>query len=378
MVGQVLKRVGFVGWRGMVGTVLLERMKAAGDFCAINPYFFSTSKYNCAAPDIDGVEKTLVRNANALDELVAMDVIVSCHGGEYTKNTYTKLRANNWKGYWLDVASTLRLAEDSVIVLDPVNYCIIEKALEEGVRTFVGGNCTVSLMAMAICGLLQNNMVEWVNFVTYQAVSGAGAKYMAEFLQQTHQLCEVIDGSVKSQLTDVLDVDKLIMEQLKSGKLPCEHFGVPLIGNILPWIDSRKIGEQSGEEWKGGVEMNRILGLKKYTIPIDGVCVRVGSLRCHAQALTIKLRRDISIGDIKSMIEESHPWVKVIPNEEHDTLTKLTPAAVAGQLDISVGRLRKLNMGPEYLSAFTVGDQLLWGAAEPIRRMLGRICRGSF
>lgn len=358
---------GFVGWRGMVGSVLMDRMLAEGDFRGVEPVFYSTSRIGGEGPYV-GTGPAPLEDAMSVDRLSRMDIIVTCQGGDYTQAVHPRLREKGWKGIWIDAASTLRMADHAVIILDPVNRHVIDRALDHGIKDFIGGNCTVSLMLMAIAGLFRNHLVEWVSTMTYQAASGAGAKNMRELLLQMGLLAEAAGQSLHDPASAILDIDRLVTAKLRSGTLPSENFGVPLAGSLIPWIDRAVDHGQTREEWKGYAETNKILGTAK-PIPVDGLCVRVGAMRCHSQALTIKLVRDVPLADIEDMIARANPWTKVVPNEKAATLADLTPAAVAGTLGTPVGRLRKMKMGPEYLSAFTVGDQLLWGAAEPLRRM---------
>jgi aspartate-semialdehyde dehydrogenase len=366
-------RVGFVGWRGMVGSVLMQRMREEKDFDAIEPVFFSTSQAGGKGPDI-GREIPPLKDAKDLEALRAMDVIVTCQGGDYTSEVYPRLRAGGWDGYWIDAASTLRMDKDSVIILDPVNRPVIEDALSRGVKNFIGGNCTVSLMLMAMGGLFHNGLVEWMTAMTYQAASGAGAQNMRELLMQM----EAIAGAAKPLLDDpassILEIDRVVTHTLRRPDFPAEHFQVPLAGSLIPWIDREMGNGQSREEWKGQAETNKILGREAEPVPVDGICVRVGAMRCHSQALTVKLKKDVPLDEVEDMLASANDWVRVVPNRREDSVRELTPAAVSGTLAIVVGRLRKLNMGSEYLGAFTCGDQLLWGAAEPLRRML-RILR---
>jgi aspartate-semialdehyde dehydrogenase len=368
-------QVGLIGWRGMVGSVLVQRMREERDFDLINPVFFSTSQSGTAGPSI-GKPVPPVKDANDLDTLMAADVLMSCQGGDYTAEIYPKLRAAGWTGYWIDAASTLRMKDHAVIVLDPVNRGVIDKALDAGVTDFVGGNCTVSLMLMAMAGLFRAGLVEWVTAMTYQAASGAGAKNMRELVSQMG----VVHASAASQLADpgsaIADIDRTVTETLRSSALPTGEFGYPLAGSLLPWIDKDLGNGQSKEEWKAIAEGNKILGRERSPIPIDGLCVRIGSMRCHSQALTVKLTRDVPLAEIERMLADAHDWVQVVPSQREASLRELTPAAVSGTLKVPIGRLRKLAMGPEYLTAFTVGDQLLWGAAEPLRRVL-RIVLGA-
>ncbi|HXK57596.1 MAG: aspartate-semialdehyde dehydrogenase [Gammaproteobacteria bacterium] len=366
-----MRKVGFVGWRGMVGSVLMERMLAEKDFDQIDePVFFTTSQPGQPGPDI-GRDVPLLKDAHDLAALRELDAIVSCQGGSYTSSIFGELRSSGWQGYWIDAASTLRMSADSVIILDPVNLNVITDALHAGVKNFIGGNCTVSLMLMGLGGLFRRGLVEWASVMTYQAASGGGAQHMRELLAQMG----CVHGSVKTLLEDpasaILEIDRMVAETLRAGdSFPTEHFGVPLAGSLIPWIDSQLENGQSREEWKAGVESNKILGTQEKPVPVDGICVRIGAMRSHSQALTIKLRRNLPIDEIVEILASANQWVKVIPNDRERSIAELTPAAVTGTLSIPVGRLRKLAMGGEYLSAFTVGDQLLWGAAEPLRRML--------
>jgi len=362
-------RVGFVGWRGMVGSVLMQRMMQENDFAEIEPQFFTTSQAGVAAPNI-GKESPALKDAKNIAELKAMDVIVSCQGGDYTSEIFPQLRSAGWAGHWIDAASTLRMEKDAVIILDPVNMHVIKDAITQGGKNWIGGNCTVSLMLMALNGLFKADLVEWATSMTYQAASGAGAQNMCELIKQMG----VVNQSVSSLLADpasaILEIDKTVAQTIRSDAYPTPHFGVPLAGSLIPWIDKDLGNGQSKEEWKGGVETNKILGREQNPIVIDGLCVRIGAMRCHSQALTIKLRKDVPMDEINSMLAEANQWAKVIPNEREISMLELTPAAITGTLTTPVGRLRKLAMGGEYLSAFTVGDQLLWGAAEPLRRMV--------
>jgi aspartate-semialdehyde dehydrogenase len=363
--------VGFIGWRGMVGSVLMERMRDERDFDAISPTFFTTSNVGGPGPSI-GKPVGALKDANDIAELSKHDVLVSCQGGDYTKSVFPKLRAAGWAGYWIDAASALRMEKDAVIVLDPVNRPVIDKAIAAGVKNFIGGNCTVSLMLMAIDGLLKADLVEWVSAMTYQAASGAGAQNMRELLQQMGEVHFAAKSLLQDPASAILEIDREVAGILRDESFPTEHFGVPLAGSLLPWIDVDLGNGQSREEWKGHAETNKILGREtNRPIPVDGLCVRVGAMRCHSQGLTVKLRRDLPLQEIESIIAGGNAWVKVVPNTRDETLRRLTPVAVTGTLDVPIGRLRKMKMGGEYLSAFTVGDQLLWGAAEPLRRMLG-------
>lgn len=363
---------GFVGWRGMVGSVLLQRMQAENDFAGIQPVFFTTSQQGQPGPDV-GQGSAPLQNAHDLETLSGMDIVVTCQGGDYTQAVYSKLRAAGWKGYWIDAASALRMDDDAVIVLDPVNQPVIARALADGGRTFVGGNCTVSLMLMAIGGLFRAGWVEWVSSMTYQSASGAGAPNMRELLLQMRQLSAAAGDALDAPASAILDIDRRVTDAVRDPALPTASFGAPLAASLLPWIDRIMDDGRTREEWKGCAECNKILGLDE-PIPVDGICVRVGSMRCHSQAMTIKLNRHVPLADIEACIKASNDWVRLVPNNRDDTLRTLTPAAVSGTLDIPVGRLRPMTMGPDYLAAFTVGDQLLWGAAEPLRRMLRLLC----
>ena len=364
-----MKKVGLVGWRGMVGSVLMQRMQEEKDFDLIEPIFFTTSQAGQAAPDF-GKEAPVLKDAKDIDELKAMDVVISCQGGDYTKAVFPKLRESGWDGYWIDAASSLRMDKDSVIVLDPVNAKVIDAALDKGVKNYVGGNCTVSLMLMALGGLFEQGLVEWVSPMTYQAASGAGAQNMRELISQMGSVRDAVAPQLADPASAILEIDKMVAEHIRSEGYPTDKFGVPLAGSLIPWIDTKLENGQSREEWKAQAETNKILGTTDSPIAIDGICVRVGAMRCHSQAMTIKLTKDAPISDIESILAQANDWVKVVPNDRDVTMQELTPAKVTGTLSVPVGRLRKLNMGPEYLSAFTVGDQLLWGAAEPLRRML--------
>jgi aspartate-semialdehyde dehydrogenase len=365
--------VGLVGWRGMVGSVLMQRMRQENDFANFNPVLFSTSNAGGNAPDWAG--GTGLQNAYDIEALKKLPIILTCQGGDYTTEVYGKLRAAGWNGYWIDAASTLRMQPQAVIVLDPVNQPVIDAALSRGVKDFVGGNCTVSCMLMGLAGLFNAGLVQWMSSMTYQAASGGGAQHMRELLTQFGLVNQSVRALLDDPASAILDIDRGVIDLQRSGNLPAQHFGEPLAGNLLAWIDKDLGNGMSKEEWKAGVETNKILGrgegFDQAAIPIDGLCIRIGAMRCHSQALTIKLTRDVPLDEINDMIAQGTPWAKVIPNEKEATMRALSPVAVTGTLDIPVGRLRKLSMGPEYLSAFTVGDQLLWGAAEPLRRMLG-------
>jgi aspartate-semialdehyde dehydrogenase len=368
---MAMLRVGIVGWRGMVGSVLVQRMREERDFDHIEPVFFSTSQAGGKGPAI-GKPVEIVKNATDLGELKKLPVVISCQGGDYTNEVYPKLRAEGWNGYWIDAASALRMKDDSVLILDPVNMPVIQHGLKKGRKDFIGPNCTVSLMLMAMDGLFKRDEVEWVTAMTYQAASGAGAANVRELVSQM----AAIGDSAKALLSDpasaILDVDRRVTESLRSASFPKKEFGQPLAASLLPWIADDLGNGQSKEEWKAQAEGNKILGRTngKAPIPMDGVCVRIGAMRCHSQALTIKLRRPLPMDEIEGMLAEAHDWVKVVPNRREESLAELTPAAVTGKLSVPIGRLRNLPMGKDYLAAFTVGDQLLWGAAEPLRRML--------
>ena len=369
-----MMKVGLVGWRGMVGSVLMERMRAENDFETIDPVFFTTSQAGQAAPNVGRGDSTLL-NAFDLDALAAMDVILTCQGGDYTTAVHGQLRENGWTGYWIDAASTLRMAEQAVIVLDPINSPVIAQALADGKKDFIGGNCTVSLMLMAIGGLFKAGLVEWVSSMTYQAASGAGAQNMRELLCQMGSLNQAAGEALQTPSSAILDIDRDVTACLQGSEIPTERFGAPLAGSLIPWIDKPVDAGQTKEEWKGLVETNKILQ-NDPLIPIDGICVRIGAMRSHSQALTIKLTKDVPIEEVMEILRNDNDWVDVVDNNKEDTLARLTPAAISGTLTVPVGRIRKMKMGPEYLSAFTVGDQLLWGAAEPLRRML-RIVQGK-
>ena len=365
-----MKRVGFVGWRGMVGSVLMQRMLQENDFANIDEaVFYTTSQVGQSGPDI-GRDIPALEDATDLESLESMDAIVTCQGGDYTNQVYADLRNSGWKGYWIDAASTLRMQDHTVIVLDPVNRSVIDSALAEGKKDFIGGNCTVSLMMLGMAGLFEHNLIDWVSVMTYQAASGGGARHMRELISQMGSIYSSVATLLDDPGSAILEIDHKVTQQLQSSDYPSDQFGVPLAGSLIPWIDSQLDNGQSKEEWKGGVEANKILGNTDNNIPIDGICVRIGAMRSHSQALTVKLKRDVPMDEIQQMLAESNEWVKVLPNDKEISMQQLSPAAVTGTLDIPVGRLRKMNMGKEYLAAFTVGDQLLWGAAEPLRRML--------
>ncbi|WP_106477207.1 aspartate-semialdehyde dehydrogenase [Phytohalomonas tamaricis] len=362
-------RVGFVGWRGMVGSVLMQRMQEESDFKHVEPVFFSTSQVGKPGPDV-GVDTPALKDAFDLEALKQLDAVVTCQGGDYTNEVYKPLRESGWKGYWIDAASTLRMDDEAVIVLDPVNRHVIDEKLKAGVKTFAGGNCTVSLMLMGLGGLFEAGLIEWMTSMTYQAASGAGAQNMRELLGQMRALGDAAKHHLDDPASAILDIDREITTAMRGDMFPIEQFGAPLGGSLLPWIDKAMDNGQTKEEWKGGVETNKILGNNATPIPIDGLCVRIGSMRSHSQAFTIKLKHDVPMDEIEDRIARHNDWVSVVPNTKEATLKSLTPAAVTGTLNVPVGRLRKLAMGNDYLTAFSVGDQLLWGAAEPLRRML--------
>jgi aspartate-semialdehyde dehydrogenase len=366
---MAMLRVGIVGWRGMVGSVLVQRMREERDFDHVEPVFFSTSQAGAQGPAI-GKSTGTVKNATDVAELKKLPVIISCQGGEYTTEIYPKLRSEGWKGYWIDAASTLRMKDDAAIILDPVNMPLIKDAVAKGTKNFIGGNCTVSLMLMGMAGLFQRDEVEWLTSMTYQAASGQGAAAMRDLVAQMAQVGSAAGALMNDPAAAILDIDRAVSESIRSRSLPKENIGYPLAGSLLAWIDKDLGNGQSREEWKAQAEANKILGRNGHIIPMDGICVRIGAMRCHSQALTIKLRRPLPLDEIEGMIADAHDWVKVVPNRREETLAELTPAAVTGKLSVPVGRLRKMPMGDDYLAAFTVGDQLLWGAAEPLRRML--------
>src|SRR5574343_63053 len=367
-------KVGLVGWRGMVGSVLMQRMVEENDFAHIDPVYFTTSNPGGAAPSFGGKTAPALKDAKNLDELKACDVIITCQGGDYTTEVYGPLRAAGWNGYWIDAASTLRMEDEAVIILEPVNMNVLTDSLAKGGKTFVGGNCTVSLMLMALGGLVQNDLVDWATSMTYQAAAGAGANNMRELLKGMGAVNAAVAAELADKNSAILDIDRKVSDFIRSDANPTEYFGVPLAGSLIPWIDKDLGNGQSKEEWKGGVETNKILargeGFGTSAVPIDGLCVRIGAMRCHSQALTLKLKKDIPIDEIEGMLASANDWVKVVPNQREASVRDLTPTAVTGTWTVPVGRLRKLAMGGEYLSAFTVGDQLLWGAAAPLRRML--------
>ena len=370
---MAMLKVGMVGWRGMVGSVLMDRMRAENDFALIEPVFFTTSNVGGQAPD--EANSAPLKDAKDIAHLKQMDIIITCQGGDYTAEIVAPLRASGWKGYWIDAAKTLRMKDDAVIILDPVNMPVIKNALAKGIRDYIGGNCTVSCMLMGLSGLFKADLVEWMTCMTYQAASGGGAKHMRELLTQYGALHADVKALLDDPHSAILEIDrKVLAKQHALTAAETQHFGVPLGGNLIPWIDKDLNNGMSLEEWKGMAETNKILGrgasFGTPATPVDSLCVRVGAMRCHSQALTIKLKRDVPLADIEAIIAGDNEWARVIPNERECSMRELTPAAVTGNMHIPVGRMRKLAMGPDYLSAFTVGDQLLWGAAEPLRRML--------
>ena len=359
-------RTGFIGWRGMVGSVLMQRMREENDFAGLDPVFFSTSNAGGAAPKEAG-DGAILKDAADLRELARCDVLISCQGGGYTGEVYGPLRKSNWKGYWIDAASTLRMSDDAVIILDPVNADVIRRALAKNIRAYAGGNCSVSLMLMAVSGLFRAGLVEWMTTMTYQAASGAGA---AKMLELVNQMGFLTDATRKSPSENALEVDRAMIQEQRSPRLPVQEFGVPLAGSLIPWIDKEMPEGQTKEEWKGMAETNKIMALDP-PVPVDGICVRVGTMRCHSQGLCFKLKKDLPLPELEQILASANPWVRVIPNNKESTTRCLTPTAVSGTLNVPIGRIHKLKMGPEFVGAFTVGDQLLWGAAEPLRRMLG-------
>jgi len=370
-----MKKVGLVGWRGMVGSVLMQRMVEERDFDHIEPVYFSTSAAGGKAPTLGGKEGGNLQDAMSIDALKQCDIVITCQGGDYTKEVFPKLRATGWNGHWIDAASALRMEKDAVIILDPVNMNVIKDSLAHGGKNWIGGNCTVSLMLMGLGGLFQNDLIEWVSAMTYQAASGAGAQNMRELLSQMGTLHDAVKDELANPASAILDIDRKVAETMRASTFPTKNFrNTALAGSLIPWIDVPVDGGQSKEEWKGGAECNKILGRPAFrspgSIPIDGLCVRIGAMRCHSQGLTIKLKKDVPLDEVSDILAKANDWVKVVPNEREISERELTPAAVTGTLTVPVGRLHKLAMGPEYLGAFTVGDQLLWGAAEPLRRML--------
>src|SRR5690554_6371657 len=365
-----LQKVGLISWRGIVVSVLMQRMQEEQEFDLSQPVCFTTSQKGLPAPDFAGKDCGVLDDAFDIEALKEQDIIITCQGGDYTNEVHPKLIAADWKGYWIDAASALRMKEDSVVVLDPVNLDVIKESLSKGVKTYVGGNCTVSLMLMAIGGLFEKDLVEWVSPQTYQAASGAGAKNMRELIEQMGAIRDNVKDLLDDPASAILEIDRKTAEFIGGDSIPTANFGVPLAGSVIPYIDSQLESGQSREEWKAQAEANKILGRPNNPVPIDGICVRVGAMRCHSQALTIKLKKDLPLAEIEQIIASHNEWVQVVPDEREASMRDLTPTKVTGTLNIPVGRIRKLTMGPEYISAFTVGDQLLWGAAEPLRRML--------
>ena len=366
-------KVAMVGWRGMVGSVLMQRMREENDFARVETVFFSTSNAGGAAPEVANLGDRRLHDAGDLGALGKMDVVLTCQGGDWTNEVFPKLRASGWNGHWIDAASALRMKDDAVIVLDPLNLHVIRDALARGVRSFIGGNCTVSLMMMGLNGLFRENLIEWISATTYQAASGAGAQNMRELLAQMGAAHAAVAPLLADPASAILDIDEQVSRAMRSDAFPTAHFGAPLAGSLIPWIDKDLGNGMSREEWKGDAECNKILGLPASGaghIPIESLCVRIGAMRCHSQALTIKLRRDVPLDDIEAIVASGNPWVKLVPNTREASVRELSPVAVNGSLSVPVGRLRKLSLGSGYLSAFTIGDQLLWGAAEPLRRML--------
>lgn len=373
---MAINKVGFVGWRGMVGSVLMDRMREENDFAQITePHFFTTSQAGQDGPDV-GRGASPLKDAKSIDDLKAMDVIVTCQGGDYTKEVYPALRQAGWNGYWIDAASSLRMVDHSVIVLDPVNGGLIRDAVKNGTKDFVGGNCTVSLMLMAMGGLFQNDLVEWMTSMTYQAASGGGARHMRELLTQMGELNASVSDLLANPASAILDIDRKVTEAMRAESFTTDAFGAPLAGSLIPWIDVALENGQSKEEWKAYAEVNKILGTGDKPIAIDGTCVRIGAMRSHSQGLTVKLKKDVPVDEIADMLDQANEWSKVVPNDRDLSARDLSPAAATGTLTVPVGRLRKMNIGNEYLNAFTVGDQLLWGAAEPLRRMLRILIEG--
>ena len=372
-----MKLVGLVGWRGMVGSVLMQRMQEENDFAHIEPVFFSTSNAGGKAPAL-AKNETALKDANDIEALKKCDIILTCQGGDYTTEIFPKLRAAGWNGYWIDAASSLRMKDDAIIVLDPINLGVIKDGLSKGVKNYIGGNCTVSCMLMGLGGLFKHDLVDWMTSMTYQAASGGGAQHMRELLTQFGSINAEVKALLDDPASAILEIDrKVLAKQHALGADETQHFGVPLGGNLIPWIDKDLGNGQSREEWKAGAEANKILGRGEAfgasapgAIAIDGLCVRIGAMRCHSQALTIKLKKDVPLDEINDIIASDNDWVKLVPNTREASMHELTPAATTGKLTIPVGRVRKMQMGEQYLSAFTVGDQLLWGAAEPLRRML--------
>jgi aspartate-semialdehyde dehydrogenase len=372
-----MTEVGIIGWRGMVGSVLLERMRAERDFDFVDPVFFSSSQAGGTAPDIGRAVKSTVQDANDLAALKRLPMLISTQGGDYTQAVHSRLRDSGWQGYWIDAASTLRMAKSSVIVLDPVNLSVMQAARDAGIKDFIGGNCTVSLMLMAVCGLMHQGLVEWISAMTYQSASGAGAQNMRELLDQMGALHRSAAALLQNPASAILDIDRAVTGAIGAADFPKAHFGAPLAASLIPWIDKDLGDGRSREEWKAGAESNKIMGTEGAPVPVEGICVRVSAMRCHSQALTIKLKRDIPLPEIEDIVAGGNPWVRVVPNQREPSIRELAPAAVSGTLTIPIGRMRKMAMGGEYLSAFTVGDQLLWGAAEPLRRTMRFLLRSA-
>ena len=367
-------RVGLVGWRGMVGSVLMQRMVEENDFAHFEPFYFTTSNTGGIAPNFGGVAAPALLDAKNIESLKSMDVILTCQGGDYTNEIYPQLRAAGWDGYWIDAASSLRMEDDAIIVLDPVNLDVIKKGLANGIKNYIGGNCTNSIMLMGMGGLFHAGLVEWVSSMTYQAASGGGANHMRELLKGMGVVHSAVEAELLTPASAILDIDRKVAECIRTD-VPTEYFGAPLAGGLIPWIDKQLENGQSKEEWKGQAEVNKILD-NSTIVPVDGLCVRIGAMRCHSLALTLKLKKDLPLAEIENIIKSGNPWVKWVANEREISVKELTPASITGKLDIGVGRVRKLNMGPEYISAFVIGDQLLWGAAEPLRRMLRLLIEG--
>jgi aspartate-semialdehyde dehydrogenase len=367
-----MKHIGIIGWRGMVGSVLLDRMREEKDFELVSPTFFSTSQAGAAAPDSGdaAAPDATVQDAHDIAALAKLPILISAQGGDYTQAIHPRLRAAGWRGFWIDAASSLRMEKNAVIVLDPVNLPVMQAAREQGVKDFIGGNCTVSLMLMAVGGLMRAGLVEWITAMTYQSASGAGAQHMRELLDQMGALHRAAAPLLQNPAAGILDIDRAVSGALANAQFPRAQFGVPLAASLIPWIDKDLGTGQSREEWKAGAEANKILGTEAHPVPVEGICVRVSAMRCHSQALTIKLKRDLPLPELEQLIAGANPWVRVVPNDRDSSIRELSPAAVSGSMNIPIGRLRKLAMGGEYLSAFTVGDQLLWGAAEPLRRTM--------
>jgi len=371
---EIKMRVGLVGWRGMVGSVLMQRMVEENDFAHFEPYYFTTSSVGGASPSFGGKTAPALMDAKDIDALKSMDVILTCQGGDYTGEVFPKLRAAGWTGYWIDAASSLRMEDDAIIVLDPVNLQLIKDGVAKGIKNYIGGNCTNSIMLMGMGGLFHAGLVDWVSSMTYQAASGGGANHMRELLKGMGVIHSAVEAELATPSSAILDIDRKVAQCIRED-VPTEYFGAPLAGGLIPWIDKQLDNGQSKEEWKGQAEVNKILGSAN-TIPVDGLCVRIGAMRCHSLALTVKLKKDLPLSEIESIIKSGNPWVKWVPNDREISVKELTPASITGKLDIGVGRVRKLNMGPEYISAFVIGDQLLWGAAEPLRRMLRLLIEG--